>query len=496
MTTSPELTLARAMADRRDAIPASHRLDGPLSSAQAGAALRLAQDRAIVLEGAALADASALRPQVETVLGAPPASRLLDGADIDASDLEAVAGPWFGEAPTPLDLACAGFWLGDLFVNGVDPFLSSRITRFLLTGSKRHPKPAERVSVRRYPTGGISEKQAVLLPALLRSTAEPMQWCSPFLVARRLAHTGGTAEKLSVLPGFRTAHGETIRRWDPDSSPVRYLSAGADLCPRDAAMYRLRGETGTVADTGLMAASIMSKQVAAPADVIILDILYGRTAFLGDSKAATAFGAMCAAIGEDQGVRIEPVTRPADGLLGRSIGPSSEILEAISILRGEATYPSAQSERDRALGFVARLAQLSGRSADRARHLAKDAIESGQAFEELLAVWRDHQVENGFLSAVEDDPRKALLDGLHRQDILAERSGRVAPDPIALADAVNTALRGESASGRQATPRGGLELRVDEGASVMAGQPVAVFYGLDAANRVRDLARILAPRGD
>jgi thymidine phosphorylase len=484
------------MADRRAGRSVTHRLSGAISPAQVGAALRLTQDDAIILEGPALAGGRSFGPQVDLVFQAGPASELVSGAEILSATMEAVAGPWFSDTATPLDLACAGFWLGDLFLRRVDARLSSRITNFLLGASRVHRTPAGRVSVRRYPTGGISEKQALLLPALLRSLASPMEWQSPFLVARRLGHTGGTADKLAALPGFTTVRRERLRSWDLTRAPVYYLSAGPDLCPRDAAMYRLRGETGTVADPGLMAASIMSKQIAAPADVTILDILHGRTAFLSDSASAETFGAACRIIGEDYGVRIEPVTRRADGLLGRSIGARIEILEAVLILRGEAADPLARAERNRALDFTERLAAASGRSPDQARSLAETALASGQAFCDLLNLWRDHGVGEAFLSAVRDNPRKALLGDLEPREIRATRPGRVSFNPVALADAVNSLQKRAVTADRLTAAAGGLELLVDEGDCVAADQPIARLYGPSTSSSVSAVARILEPGGD
>ncbi|MBB4857157.1 thymidine phosphorylase [Novosphingobium chloroacetimidivorans] len=491
MTASTALTLARAMIDGREKRAGDHLIAAQIDPAQVGAVLRLAESDGIKLQGAALEAARSIKPHVHTVFHTAPAAGLLDGEDIAPAILESVAAPWLDATATPLDLACAGYWLADMFLRGVNDRRCARITDFLLGGVHSAPKVTRRVSVRRYPTGGISEKQAILLPALLRALSQEMDWCSPFLVARKLAHTGGTADKLSVLPGFATVDRERLMTWDLNCAPVYYLSAGPDLCPRDAMMYRLRGQTGTVADPGLMAASIMCKQIAAPADLVILDVLYGRTAFLNDRASAAAFGATCKMIGSGHGVLLEPSLRRADGLLGRSLGASCEILEVVRLVRGEAVHPLALAELHRAINFVARLAAVEGRSPDRAERLAEAAIASGEAFDHLLKLWRDHGVDEAFLRQVAHDPSEALLGGTDRIELRATCNGPLAFDAVALADVVNTKLNRATPRGPTSIARGGLELLVDAGDRCTAGEPIAVLHGSGARNAAAAVASVL-----
>ena len=495
MTASAALTLARAMADARAAASGEHRLETMLSPAQAGAALRLARQGAIELDGSALESVRAVSFVVDEAFGSGPAMALLKDAVIPATTLGDLVEGWFDGASSPQASACAGYWLANLFLRGVGEAQSVELTRFLIGGSRLEMQAPGRISVRRYPTGGISEKQALILPAILRSLAVRMPWVSPFLVAPQLAHTGGTADKLAVLPGFSTLSAGMLQTWDPIAAPVCYLSAGPDLCPRDAAMYRLRGETGTVADRGLIAASIMSKQIAAPADIIILDILHGRTAFLTDRESATTFGSLCVAIGDAHGLRVTPVLRPADTLLGRSVGASTEVLEAVLILSGTATYETAIAERERAVEFAARAASAAGLSPDTARKLAHSAFESGTAFDELLALWRDHGVSEDFLSKVRTDPRRALLGEVEQAQVLASKAGLLSVDPIALADVINTRLSAAgSAEERAAANVGGLELHLDIGSQCDYAQTIATIFGQsckEVASAVTSLVQIV-----
>ena len=55
---------------------------------------------------------------------------------------------------------------------------------------------------RRYPTGGVSEKLALLLPTFIMCISEKYKIKSPFTIGRSLGFTGGTWDKLSSIPGF------------------------------------------------------------------------------------------------------------------------------------------------------------------------------------------------------------------------------------------------------------------------------------------------------
>ena len=302
MIASVALTLAETMKAARAGRAAAAPLEAPLGPAQAGAALRLIQTGFLCATGVARAAIDAVTPSIESAFApGTPGFSLLGSAVRNVIELERAAAGWFATDPVPQDAAAGGFWLADTFLRGTERAEVPALARFLIGGTAVRPAQGRVLSVRRYPTGGVSEKQALILPPLLRAIAADMGWCSPFLIAKRLAHTGGTLDKLATLPGFTPTSPAVLAEWTGRRLPVLYVTAGEDLCPRDSAMYRMRGETGTVADHGLMAASILSKQAAAPVDGLVLDVLHGPTAFLPDLEDAIAFGELCMEVGRELG---------------------------------------------------------------------------------------------------------------------------------------------------------------------------------------------------
>ena len=466
------LALARTMQSARTGRVEPQTFEAVAGPAQAGALFRLAEHGFVDLHGPAKAQNDAVASLISRSFAAgAPGAGLIGRQIANQAQLERAAATWFAPDARPEDAAAAGYWLADIFLRRTSRAEIVPLVRFLIGRSGITPPRGRRCSVRRYPTGGISEKQALILPAMLRALAEAMDWCSPFLIARRLAHTGGTLDKLGVLPGFKPAPAKMLAEWTGHDRTVVYAAAGPELCPRDAAMYRMRGETGTVPDVGLMAASILAKQAAAPVDVLALDILHGPTAFLQSAEDAESFARLCVSVGHELGLSVTPLIRTAVGPMGLSIGASTELAEAAELLDPRRGADVGSGELARAIAFTEALAGGAGRDPQLARRLATEALVSGRAHENLLALWRDHGVREDFLEAVRRDAREALLSDLHRIDVRADTNGFLRWDWPALAAMVNERVNGFRAAGDgpPRLDRGGVEVHKVSDGSVTCG---------------------------
>lgn len=479
MTKSAALLLAQATAATRRMDSNKTILSLPLTPAQSGCALRLTQAGGLTTEGAAAKAVLNAESIISRVFHKNSEASSMLGHAASLQTLERVAGPWFSqEAQSVYSETAAGYWLADAFIRGVTPSEAADLTRFL-AGQTPPRRQGKVTTIRRYPTGGISEKQALLLPPLIRSLANEFRWCSPFLVAAKLAHTGGTRDKLAVIPGFKIASATELSRWNGIDCPVRYFSAGADLCPRDAMMYRIRGETGTVADTGLMSSSIMSKQIALPADVIILDILHGPTAFLQSKVEAQAFGKMCSIIGNSNKIKIVTKLRESANILGRSVGSSTEIVEAAELLRGDVRDDSGQREISTSLGFIRVFAEELGLDPDAALNSAEKSIYSGEAFDSMISLFADHGVPKDYINSFSKNPRETVLGRLERKFLFAEKSGKLSWNAVSVADIANNQINSskESEHSNKTVNEGGIELLVKDDSPVLRGEPLAIIYG-------------------
>ena len=471
MSESSALKLADALTNIREARECAVSLAGALTPAQAGCVLRLkASGLQITLDNEA---SERIIYFSRGVLGLAASCPLMGGWS-DPAVLERVAGPWFDIASSDrLNEAIIGYWLADMFIATVNLPQASELTRFL--AGQISEMPVGIPIVRRYPTGGVSEKQALILPALIREVAKLQRLSSSFLVAPKLAHTGGTRDKLSVIPGFKFLAGDELGKWNRSLRPVVYFAGDSRFCSRDALMYRLRGETGTVADLGLMSASIMSKQLAAPADLVILDIIYGPSSFLRDEGHAIEFSNWCLEIATQGSIVVETTLRYSSGILGRGIGASLEIAEAVDILCGRRHNIESHREWQTSLGFMRSFSGHLGYSPDDAEDSIQRLGETSGA--RLLAgLWREHGASPSFLQRFEADSRLALLEGLSRNEVRARGSGLLRWNPIRLADYVNNQINQSNMTGNTVA-RGGVDLVRGEGEHVEVGQIIAtIFY--------------------
>jgi pyrimidine-nucleoside phosphorylase len=247
--------------------------------------------------------------------------------------------------------------------------------------------------VDKHSTGGVGDKTSIAVGPIVAACGVPFGKMS----GRGLGHTGGTLDKLESIPGFRV-----------DLSPVEFveqlrevglaiIGQTADLVPADKRLYALRDVTATVESVPLIAASIMSKKLAAGADAIVLDVKVGDGAFmksLGDArKLATAM----LELGRRAGREVVCLLTDMDQPLGEAVGNALEIREAIATLRGQG--PSDFTEL--VLAASARLLALSGLGVDDAagRERAQSAISDGSAAA-TYARW---------ISAQGGDPDEAAL---------------------------------------------------------------------------------------
>ena len=237
-------------------------------------------------------------------------------------------------------------------------------------------------------TGGVGDKTSLVLVPMVASLGVKMAKMS----GRGLGHTGGTLDKLESIPGFNI--NLPMERFLENVDRVGMVIAGqtANLDPADKKLYALRDVTGTVPSIPLIVSSIMSKKLAAGADVIVLDVKCGDGSFMKTLDDARELATEMVEIGKMAGRKTVAVITDMDEPLGHAVGNALEVKEAIATLRGE--HKSELLELCLTLGAC--ILTQAGLAADdaAARAMLEQTITDGSALRKLAE----------FVAAQDGDP--------------------------------------------------------------------------------------------
>jgi len=346
--------------------------------------------------------------------------RKRDGKELGAEELsELVLGYARNEVP---DYQMAAFLMAVYFQG-----LSTAETFALTDAMVRSGETIDLASalgrrvVDKHSTGGVGDKTTLAVGPIVAACGVPFGKMS----GRGLGHTGGTLDKLESIPGFRVELST-----DEFISQIRELGLAivgqtADLVPADKRLYALRDVTATVDNVSLIAASIMSKKLAAGADAIVLDVKVGDGAFMKTLADAQVLAETMLALGRRAGRDVVCVLTDMDQPLGRAVGNALEVREALAVVRGEG--PPDLSEL--VLDACAHLLALSDLGVDEreGRARAEAAVADGSA---LAAYERWVRAQGG------DPGEEALPRAPFIREVFAPRSGfvqRLAALPVGIA---------------------------------------------------------------
>ena len=248
--------------------------------------------------------------------------------------------------------------------------------------------------VDKHSTGGVGDKVSIHLAPMVASCGVAV----PMISGRGLGHTGGTLDKLESIPGFRV--NLTLPQYRDQVARIGCALIGqtAELAPADKKLYALRDVTATVECIPLICASIMSKKLAEGIDALVLDVKFGRGAFMAEKQRARELAQAMVAIGRSVGKPVRAVLTAMEQPLGRAVGNALEVAESVDCLKGAG--PADTMEVTYALGEQMLLITGAAPDARAARARLEEAVRSGRA----LARFREIIVAQGGDPRVLTDP--------------------------------------------------------------------------------------------
>jgi pyrimidine-nucleoside phosphorylase len=391
--------------------------------------------------------------------------RKRDGDEHSPEEIEfLITGYVRGEIP---DYQMAA-WLMAVCIRGMTRAETLALTQAMVaSGEVLDLSRIQGVKVDKHSTGGVGDKVTLVAAPLAAACGVKV----PKLSGRALAHTGGTLDKLESVPGLTVdLEAERFIRQVKEVG-IAIAAQSPHMVPADKLLYALRDVTATVPSLPLIASSVMSKKIAAGADAIVLDVKFGRGAFMPDVASAIELASEMVQLGEGAGRRTVALVTAMDNPLGRSVGNALEVQEALDAL-------------------------------------------AGKGDEELVQVSLVVAREMCWLAEVNVDPDEALRSGAGRETferMLAAQGGRlqeglpVAPVQLAVPspadgyvqsiDALEVGLAGvELGVGRKKKDdpvdhAAGIVIEAPVGGRVRAGEPLAVVHA-----RSEEIARSVTSR--
>ena len=270
-----------------------------------------------------------------------------DGGELSAEEISALIGGYVRGEVTDYQMAALAM---AVFFRGMDNVETTALTMSMRDSGDVFAWPVGTPpKVDKHSTGGVGDKVSLILAPLLACEGV---WV-PMVSGRGLGFTGGTLDKLESIPGFRVnlTWPEMLRQLEQ----VGCFIAGQtdNLCPADKKLYALRDVTGTVASLPLIVASIMSKKLAESPDRLVLDVKFGRGAFMQKRADALKLADAMVAVGRGAGVETHALLKPMDQPLGRTVGNALEVAECVEVLHGGGPQDLVELTLDLAVRLVA-----------------------------------------------------------------------------------------------------------------------------------------------
>ena len=394
-----------------------------------------------------------------------------DGGELTAEEIRVLIGGYVaGDVP---DYQMASLAMA-VFFRGMNDAETTALTIQMRDSGDVFQWPAATPpKVDKHSTGGVGDKVSLVLAPLLACEGV---WV-PMISGRGLGFTGGTLDKLESIPGFSVnlARPEMLEQLEN----VGCFIAGQtdNLCPADKKLYALRDVTGTVASLPLIVASIMSKKLAESLDRLVLDVKFGRGAFMQKREDAQKLADAMVAVGRGAGVETHALLNPMDQPLGHTAGNALEVAECVDVLQGG----GPKDLIDLTLDLAAKLVSAP-------REKLQSRLHDGSAWQKFVAMV---EAQGGDASSLEK------MREVHRAPVITDIESSVAGtltklDALEIGRLCVELGAGRAKAGDTVDFAVGVECLKKTGDAVSAGEPILRVHSRRPVDARAVFARVAA----
>ncbi|HIE63673.1 MAG: thymidine phosphorylase [Methanobacteriota archaeon] len=366
-------------------------------------------------------------------------------------------------------------WLKKIFADGLNDAQTIELTKSMRDSGEKLEWPAEwaNLVVDKHSTGGVGDKVSIPLAPALAACGLKV----PMISGRGLGHTGGTLDKLESIPEFRVDLSVAELSQQIEKIGVAMVGQTNDLVPADRRLYALRDVTGTIASIPLITSSIVSKKAAEGLTALVIDVKFGRAAFMVERAEATKLARSMSAVANALGIQTTSILSDMNSPLGCAVGNALEIVESVETLCGRG--PLDLEELVCVQGGV--LLHSAGIATDENHGavMIHDSLNDGSAFNKFLEMV-EYQGGNAddFLTDATLYTALGLLDSnLNTTEIFAEISGNICDiDAMIIADICLNLGTGRNSLGGEIDHRVGIILEKQIGELIEIGDHWATIY--------------------
>lgn len=270
------------------------------------------------------------------------------------------------------------------------------------------------IVVDKHSTGGVGDKITLILMPIMSALGVPVAKMS----GRGLGFTGGTADKLESIPGYKTSLTEEEFKRNVKEIGISLITQTGNLAPADKKLYALRDTISCTDSIPLIASSIMSKKIAAGANKVLLDVTCGNGAFMKKKEDAIELAREMKKIGNLAGKETICIITSMEEPLGLAVGNTIEIIESINALKGNMQQDVKEVVLE--LGsYMLKLAQKGDNIEENKEKILK-CINSNKAYEKFLELV---EKQGGDITYCEDISK--FRKAKYEKNIISTRSGYI-----------------------------------------------------------------------